>query len=65
MSPRFVLERENVLCVAEVVNRSLKADSTDFTYLNEENSLSRKPFTSCKLFFLKILLDIVLQASVS
>ena len=31
MSPRFVLGRENVLCVAEVVNRSLKADCTDFT----------------------------------
>ena len=32
MSPRFVLGRENVACVAEVVNRSLKADCTDFTY---------------------------------
>ena len=32
MSPRFILRRENVLCVAEVVNRSLKADCTDFTY---------------------------------
>ena len=31
MSPRFVLERESVPCVAEVVNRSLKADCTDFT----------------------------------
>ena len=31
MSQRFVLGRENVLCVAEVVNRSLKADCTDFT----------------------------------
>ena len=31
MSPRFVLGRENVACVAEVVNRSLKAQSTDFT----------------------------------
>ena len=30
MSPRFVLGRENVQCVAEVVNRSLKADRTDF-----------------------------------
>ena len=30
MSPRFVLGRENVSCVAEVVNRSLKADCTDF-----------------------------------
>ena len=31
MSPRFALGRENVPCVAEVVNRSLKADCTDFT----------------------------------
>ena len=31
MSPRFVLGQENVPCVAEVVNRSLKADCTDFT----------------------------------
>ena len=31
MSPRFVDGRENVPCVAEVVNRSLKADCTDFT----------------------------------
>ena len=30
MSPRFVLGRENVPCVAEVLNRSLKADCTDF-----------------------------------
>ena len=30
MSPRFVLGRENVPCVAEVVNRSLKADCTNF-----------------------------------
>ena len=30
MSPRFILGRENVPCVAEVVNRSLKADCTDF-----------------------------------
>ena len=33
MSPRFILGRENVPCVAEVVNRSLKADCTDFTVL--------------------------------
>ena len=32
MSPRFVLGRENVPCVAEVVDRSLKADCTDFTF---------------------------------
>ena len=31
MSPRFPLGKENVPCVAEVVNRSLKADCTDFT----------------------------------
>ena len=30
MSPRFVLGQENVPCVAEVVNRFLKADCTDF-----------------------------------
>ena len=30
MSPRFVLGRENVSCVTEVVNGSVKADSTDF-----------------------------------
>ena len=33
MSPRFVLGRENVPCVAEVVNRLLKADCTDFTVI--------------------------------
>ena len=33
MSPRFVLGRENVPCVAEVVNRSLKADCTDFNVI--------------------------------
>ena len=30
MSPRFILGRENVPCVAEVVNRLLKADCTDY-----------------------------------
>ena len=30
MSLRIVFGRENVPCVAEVVNRSLKADCTDF-----------------------------------
>ena len=34
MSPRFVLGRENVPLVAEVVNRSLKADCTDLTIMN-------------------------------
>ena len=33
MSPRFLLGRENVPCVAEVVNRSLKADCIDFIQL--------------------------------
>ena len=31
ISPRFILERENVPCVTDVVNRSFKADCTDFT----------------------------------
>ena len=35
MSPHFILGRENVPCVAEVVNRSLKADCTDYTELIE------------------------------
>ena len=34
MSPRFVLKRENVPCIAEVVNKSLKADCKDFTYIH-------------------------------
>ena len=34
MSPRFVFGPENVPCVAEVVNRLLKADCTDFKTLN-------------------------------
>ena len=33
MSPRYALGREKVPCVTEVVNRSLKADCTDFTCL--------------------------------
>ena len=36
MSPRFVLGWENVPCVTEVVNRSLKADCTDFN--NSDNA---------------------------
>ena len=35
MSPRFVLGWENVPCVAEVVNRSVKADCTDFSQCNQ------------------------------
>ena len=41
MSPRFVLGRENVPCVAEVVNRSLKADCTDFN-LNTMKTINQK-----------------------
>ena len=39
MSPRFVLGQENVPCVAEVVNRSLKADCTDFTIKMDKKSI--------------------------
>ena len=45
MSPRFVLGRENVPCVAQVVNRSLKADCTDFSQLF--------PNTMCKVLTFK------------
>ena len=41
MSPRFILGRENVPCVAEVVNRSLKADCTDFTGGGKASSISQ------------------------
>ena len=51
MSPRFVLGRENVPCVAEVVNRSLKADCTDFTQLNASNQVK----------FLRLLSPLILQ----
>ena len=35
MSPHFVLGRENMPYVAEVVNRSLKADCTDFSQCDQ------------------------------
>ena len=36
MTPRFVFVPENVPCVTEViVNRSLKADCTDYITVNE------------------------------
>ena len=37
MSPRFILGRENVPCVADVVNRPLKADCTDSTNIIPES----------------------------
>ena len=44
MSPRFILGRENVPCVAEVVNRSFKADCTDFTAEFVPNALKQLYF---------------------
>ena len=41
MSPCFVLGRENVPCVAEVVKRSFKADCTDFSYSHLKRSSPR------------------------
>ena len=46
MSPRFVLGRENVPCVTEVVNRSLKADCTDFTIIGRSHSIGAINFTT-------------------
>ena len=43
MSPRFILGRENVPCVAEVVNRSLKADCTNYTHIMFWNCKSLRP----------------------
>ena len=51
MSPRFVLGWENVPCVAEVVNRSLKADCTDFT-VSRENG-----FVNCDFQQLRLILS--------
>ena len=51
MSPRFILGRENVPCVAEVVNRSLRADCTDFTFdlilSSVESSITLKKTLVC------------------
>ena len=59
VSPRFVLGRGNVPCVAEVVNRSLKADCTDFTQSEMRRTLV------CKFFFtLKLLPDKVFSRHV-
>ena len=40
MSPRFKVRRENVSCVVEVVNRSLKADCTDFITICADEMLN-------------------------
>ena len=48
MSPRFILGRENVSCVAEVVNRSLKADCTDFSICKMEVTVSLTNFPKSK-----------------
>ena len=51
MSPRFVLGRENVPCVAEVVNRSLKADCTDFNklFINRVSSICTVKYKALSL----------------
>ena len=53
MSPRFVLGQENVPCVAEAVNRSLKADCTDFTLTLITWSLPRIKFTRIDVVYNK------------
>ena len=65
MSPRLVLERENVPCVAEVVNRSLKADCTDFTTLFALRLFCGKSFISFCLDILKQILSGILFGSAS
>ena len=40
MSPGFILGRENVPCVAGVVNRSLKADCTNYTVVRTSGTES-------------------------
>ena len=53
MSPRFVLGRENVPCVAELVNRSLKADCTDF--ISKPDNLQKQNFFDQKAPFSHII----------
>ena len=67
MSPRFILGRENVPCVAEVVNRSLKADCTDFTAYSDErqnlvNSITRS-FPNIILFHKNKLFSIIFECN--
>ena len=47
MSPCFILGQENMPCIAEVVNRSLKADCTDFNVPSKSlaKNYSPKNFT--------------------
>ena len=55
MSPRFVPGQENVPCVAEVVNRSLKADCTDFTSKSSKQKIMEARSGQSNLFLLLIL----------
>ena len=50
MSPRFVLGRENVPCVTDVANWSLKADCTDFTGVSFQKSLIFLKMTKSDFF---------------
>ena len=50
MSPHFVLGRQNVPCVAEVVNRSLNADCTDFNRIDiDEKWMQIHELANCHL----------------
>ena len=48
MSPRFVLGRENVPCVAEVANRSIKADCTDLKNIGTFTGPFIGPYASAR-----------------
>ena len=62
MSPRFVLGLENMPCVAEVVNRSLKADCTDFTISFERPEASPLNVYSPSAIIALSLLNSILMA---
>ena len=66
MSPHFILGRENVPCVAEVVNRSLKADCTDYTFTKlwqscRDPHLKIRPIAIFAFYFLNYSLAAHLQ----
>ena len=50
VSPRFVLGRENVPCVAEVVDRSLKADCTDFNNIYPDRLAYTSPEKTINIY---------------
>ena len=63
MTPGFVLRRENVPCIAEAVNRSLKADCTHFTDVPDLLKLQLHDAIHRLQFYLNSLIHILLLSN--